>query len=330
MNKRTNMANIIRIPFIFFKNKDVVKNFVINYNLWLIILGMIIIATILSRGVFIMPANIFNLLLQSSTIGVIALGQFLVILTAGIDLSVGSILAASVMLCGLSLVSGFGILFSVLVSVALGSILGFANGIMVGKAKIPPFIATLGMLGIARSIAREINHGSPIWAIPENFLIFGRGYVGSIPVPVLIWGSVFFFTLFLVNRSRYGRYIYAVGANENAARLSGIKVDIIKLLVYTLAGMFCGIGAIIFVGRTQFANPATGMWYNLDSIGAVIIGGTSLFGGVGTVTGVFLGVLFVGILTNLMNILNINLFWQYIVKGIVLLAAVYINTRTKK
>jgi len=200
---------------------------------------------------------------------------------------------------------------------------------MVSKGKIPPFIVTLGMLGIARSLARQINHGSPIWAIPENFLIFGREYVGPVPVPVLMWGIVFFFVLFLVSRSHYGRYIYAVGANENAARLSGIRVDRIRLLVYTLTGMFCGIGAMIFIGRTKYSPPDAGMWYNLDSIAAVVIGGTSLFGGVGTAAGTFLGVIIVGILTNLMNILNVNLFWQYTVKGIVLVAAVYANIRAK-
>jgi len=312
-----------------FGNKDVVRNFVMKYSLWLIISSMVIIATVLSRGVFISPNNIFNLLLQNSIIGVLAMGQFLIILTAGIDLSVGSILAASSMLCALSLANGSGILFSVLACLALGSSLGFVNGIMISKGKIPPFIATLGMMGIARSLARQINHGSPIWAIPENFLIFGREYVGPIPVPVLIWGIVFFFTLFLVTRSHYGRYIYAVGANENATRLAGIKVDGVKLLVYTLGGMFCAIGALIFIGRTNYAPPDAGMWYNLDSIAAVVIGGTSLFGGVGTATGTLLGVIIVGILTNLMNILNVNLFWQQTVKGIVLIAAVYANIKAR-
>lgn len=329
MKERARVTNIIATPFVSFKNKGAVKNFAMKYSLWLIMLSMIIISTVLSRGIFISPSNIFNLLLQNSIIGVLAMGQFLVILTAGIDLSVGSILAASGMLCALSLAGGSGILFSVSASLALGSSLGFVNGILVSKGKIPPFIVTLGMLGIARSLARQINHGSPIWAIPENFLIFGREYVGPIPVPVLMWGIVFFFVLFLVSRSHYGRYIYAVGANENAARLSGIKVDRIKLLVYTLTGMFCGVGAMIFIGRTNYCPPDAGMWYNLDSIAAVVIGGTSLFGGVGTATGTFLGVIIVGILTNLMNILNVNLFWQYTVKGIVLIAAVYANIRAK-
>jgi len=310
-------------------NVTAVKQTAVKYRLWLIILSIVIIATVLSRGVFISPANILNLLLQNSIVGVMAMGQFLVILTGGIDLSVGSILAASGMLCALFLANGSGVLLSVLASLALGSGLGFVDGIMVSKGKIPPFIATLGMMGIARSLARQINQNSPIYAIPENFLIFGRESVGPIPVPGLIWGIVFFFTLFLVSRSYYGRYIYAVGANENATRLSGIKADRSKLLVYTLTGLFCGIGAIIYVARTKYCTPDAGAWYNLDSIAAVVIGGTSLYGGEGTATSTFLGVLIVGILTNLMNIINVNLFWQQVVKGIVLLAAVYANIRIK-
>jgi ribose/xylose/arabinose/galactoside ABC-type transport system permease subunit len=321
------VADIQTDALAFSRQKDVLRDAAIKYRLWIIILIMISVSTVLSKGVFITPSNLLNLLVQNSIVGVLAMGQFMVILTAGIDLSVGSILAASGLLCALSLASGYGILLSVLAAMALGSSLGFANGIMVSKGKIPPFIATLGMMGIARSLARQINHNSPIWAIPESFLIFGREHVGPIPVPGLLWGIVFFFTVFLVGRTHLGRYIYAVGTNESAARLSGIKVERSRLLVYTLTGLFCGIGAIIYIGRTRYAPPEAGMWYNLDSIAAVVIGGTSLFGGVGTATATFLGVVIVGVLTNLMNIINVNLFWQQVVKGVVLIAAVYANLK---
>ncbi|RLE13290.1 ribose ABC transporter permease [Candidatus Aerophobetes bacterium] len=323
------MTNILRTSLTGFKDKAAIKRFVIRYNLWLIILGMSIVSTVLSKGVFISPDNLFNLLLQNSIIGVLALGQFLVILTAGIDLSVGSILAASALLCAWFLAKGYGILLSILVCFGLGASLGLMNGLMISKGKIPPFIATLGMMGIARSLARQINHGSPIWAIPENFLIFGRESVGPVPVAVILWGIVFFFTLFLVERTRYGRYIYAVGANENAARISGVKIDRTKLLVYSLAGLFCAIGAMIFIARTKYAPPTAGMWYNLDSIAAVVIGGTSLFGGIGSTTNTFLGVIVVGILTNLMNILNVHIFVQKAIIGLVLIVAVYSNIKIR-
>lgn len=321
------ISKIIRSMFISYnkERKNVIKYFFIKYNFYFVIIFMILLSTIFSKGIFIKLSNLSNLLLQNSIIGILAMGQFLVILTGGIELSVGSILAACSMLSALSISQGHGIAFSVLLSIALGSGLGFLNGIFVSKGKIPPFIATLGMMGIARSIARQINYNCPIWAIPEDFLLFGKGYLGPIPIPLLIWLNIFFLILLLVNRTHYGRYIYAVGTNENAARLSGVNVDKIKLLVYTLAGMMCGIGAIVSIGRIGYAFPDVGMLYNLDSIAGVVIGGTSLFGGMGTATGVLVGVIIVGIISNFMNIVGINLFLQQILKGMILLTAVYIN-----
>jgi ribose transport system permease protein len=305
---------------------DRIKYIFIRYNLWFILIIMVIISTIISKGVFITPRNLVNLLLQNSLTGIIATGQFLVILTAGIDLSVGSVLAAGEMLCAKMLYSGVGILPSFLACIGLTAFFGFLNGILVSKGKIPAFIVTLAMMGIARSFARQITHSSSIWEIPEAFYIFGQGYIGPIPIPVILWGIIFFFTLFLVTRNKSGRYIYAIGANESAARLSGVSINRIITLVYTLSGLFCAFGAIIFIGRTQHASPDIGIWYNLDSITPVLIGGVSLSGGVGTLPNVFLGVLIMGILTNLMNIINVNLYWQQIVKGIVLIVAVFLSS----
>ncbi len=311
------------------ENREAVRDLLFRYRMWVVLLFILIVSTILSKGVFIRPENIWNLVLQNAIIGIIAMGQFLVILTAGIDLSVGSVFAASSMICALLLAGGQGIVLSILAALAVGSALGFANGIMVSKGKIPPFIATLGMMGIARSLAREVNNNSPIWAIPDNFLLFGREYVGPVPVAGILWFIVFFFTLFLVGRTQFGRYLYAVGSNENATRLSGIKIDRAKLLAYTLTGLFCGIAVLVYIGRTKYSPPEAGVWYNLDSIAAVAIGGASLAGGVGTVGGTLLGVVIVGVLTNMLNILNVHVFWQQVVKGIVLLSAVYVNGRAQ-
>jgi ribose transport system permease protein len=309
------------------QSKNRIKDIIIRYNLWFLLIIMVIISTIISKGVFITPRNIVNLLLQNSLTGILATGQFLVIMTAGIDLSVGSVLAAGEMLCAKLLNIGVGILPSFLACIGLTAFFGFLNGVLVSKGKIPAFIVTLAMMGIARSFARQITHSSSIWDIPAAFYIFGQGYIGPIPIPLLLWGVIFFFTLFLVARNKSGRYVYAIGANESAARLSGVRIDNIKILVYTLCGLFCAFGAIIFIGRTEHASPEIGIWYNLDSITPVLIGGVSLSGGVGTLPNVFLGVLIMGILTNLMNIINVNLFWQQIVKGIVLVAAVYFSSK---
>jgi ribose transport system permease protein len=212
-----------------------------------------------------------------------------------------------------------------LVAILFGSSLGFLNGLMVSKGKMPPFIATLGMMGIARSLARLFNNGSPIWAIPQPFLKFWEEKVVSIPILIIIYIIIFLLTFIIIGRTYYGRCIYAVGANEKASLLSGINSDKIKLLVYTVSGFFCSIGALMFIGRSKFASPDSGILYHLDAITAVVIGGTSFSGGKGTAIGTFIGVLIVGILTNLMNILNINAFWQQTIKGIVLLSAIYLN-----
>jgi ribose transport system permease protein len=307
--------------------KETIKSFFVRYNLWFLLLIMIILSTAISKGVFITPRNIVNLLLQNSVTGILATGQFLVILTAGIDLSVGSVLAAGEMLCAKLMASGIGIFPAIMACLGLTAFFGLFNGVLVSKGKIPAFIVTLATLGIARSFARQITHSASIWDIPAAFNIFGQGYIGPIPIPVLMWGVIFFFVIFLMGRSPSGRFIYAVGANESAARLSGVKIDNIKLLVYTLSGLFCAVGAIIFIGRTEHASPDIGIWYNLDSITPVLIGGVSLSGGIGTLPNVFLGVLIMGILTNLMNIININLYWQQVVKGIVLIAAIYFSTK---
>ena len=335
MKKNMNISDILKvIKSILISCKKVRKNtikyFFIKYNFYFIMIFMILLSTIFSKGTFIKLSNLSNLLLQSSIVGILAMGQFLVILTGGIELSVGSILAACSMLGALFISQGYGIALSVLLSIALGFGLGFLNGIFISKGKIPPFIATLGMMGIARSLARQINYNCPIWAIPEEFLLFGKGYLGPIPIPLLIWLNIFFLIFLLVNRTHYGRYIYAVGTNENAARLSGVNVDKIKLLVYILAGMICGIGAIVSIGRVGYAFPDAGMSYNLDSITGVVIGGTSLSGGKGTATGVLVGVIIVGIISNFMNIIGINLFLQQILKGVILLTAVYINCIVSK
>jgi len=323
MEKKSGV-NIMRTgAFSFSQNKNAVKNFVGKYNLLVLIVTLIVISTILSKGVFISLTNIRNLLIQNSILGIIAMGQFLVLLTGGIDLSVGAILAAGSMLCAYFLVKApIGILFSVIACLVLSSSLGFINGIIVSKGKIPSFIVTLGMMGIARSIAREISP-SPIWEVPKEFFIFGRGNIGQVPVPLFLWGIVVLFVVFLVERTYVGRYIYAVGANENVARLSGIKINRIKLLVYTLSGLFCGIGALIFIGRNEYATPTAGISYHLDSLVAVIIGGTSLAGGRGKVVGAFLGVMIMGILINFLRIMNINLFWQQAMEGAILLIALY-------
>jgi len=328
------MGNITKGRFDFLRNRNKTKSFLIKNSQYIVFLAIVIISTILSKGVFINFSNIKNLLIQNTIIIIIAFGQFLVILTGGIDLSVGAITALSAMTCAKFLTSGHGVLSSAIISLATGAGCGFINGILVAKVKIPPFITTLGMMGIAYSLARQLSGGSPIYGIPENFFIFGGNeYLGPIHIGVAICFSVFLFVVMFSEYFYYGRYIYAVGGNERASWLTGLNIDKVKLTVYMLSGIFCGIAAIIYIGRTEFASPDFGANYNLESIAAVVIGGGSLFGGEGRAIGVVIGALTLGILSNLMNILNVNIFMQSIIKGAILLGAVYINlinSRLKK
>lgn len=290
---------------------------------------------------FLTVTNVWNVMRQISVNICISTGMTLVVLTSGIDLSVGSILA----LCGavtagllkngiewpsLNLFIGFTILGASLAGILTGSALGFLNGWTITRFKVPPFVATLAMLTIARGLTMLWTKGFPITGLSNRFAWLGTGWLLGIPVPVWISAIVVVLAILVTSRTKLGRYIYAIGGNENAARLSGININRVKIAVYTIAGALAAVGGLIVTSRLDAAQPNAGTGYELDSIAAVVIGGTSLLGGRGTVPGTVLGAVIIGVLNNGLVLLNVSPFWQQVVKGFVILAAVVLDKANHK
>ncbi len=285
--------------------------------------------------------NLWNVLRQISVNVCISTGMTLVVLMAGIDLSVGSILGLSAAICagllktGLSLESmnlfvGFTVLGGIITALLVGLALGLFNGWVITKFSIPPFVATLAMLTIGRGLTMLYTEGIPISNLGSSFESIGSGWILGIPIPVWISLIMVLIVVFLTKKTTFGRYIYAIGGNEKAAFLSGININKIKLAVYGIAGMMAAVGGILVTSRLNSAQPNAGMSYELDSIAAVVIGGTSLSGGVGRVTGTVIGAIIIGVLNNGLVLLDVSPFWQQVVKGIVILLAVIIDKMNQK
>ena len=299
-----------------------------------------IIISILSDK-FLTIANGWNVLRQISVNICISVGMTLVVLTAGIDLSVGSVLA----LCGAvtagllkngielpaqNLFIGFTLLGAIILGLVFGGALGFFNGWVITRFKVPPFVATLAMLTMARGLTMLWTKGFPISNLGSNFDYIGTGWFIGVPVPVWISIFVIIIAMVLTTKTPLGRYIYAIGGNENAARLSGIKIHKIKLIVYTLVGGLAALGGLMVTARLDSAQPNAGTGYELDAIAAVVIGGTSLSGGRGSILGTVLGAIIIGVLNNGLVLLNVSPFWQQVVKGMVILLAVIIDRANAK
>jgi ribose transport system permease protein len=260
----------------------------------------------------------------------------IVVLTAGIDLSVGSVLA----LCGAvtagllkngipfpaaDLFIGFTILGAMIAAILVGSVLGWFNGFVITKFNVPPFVATLAMLTIARGFTMLYTGGHPISNLGDRFALIGAGSFIGIPVPVWIASMVVLIAFFITKKTKLGRYIYAIGGNETAAKLSGIRINRVKITVYTIGAALAAIGGVIVTSRLDSAQPNAGISYELDAIAAVVIGGTSLSGGKGSILGTVMGAVIIGVLNNGLVLLNVSPFWQQVVKGGVILLAVVID-----
>lgn len=306
----------------------------------LALLLMALAMTILSDN-FATSDNLFNVLRQTSVNLCISVGMTLVILTGGIDLSVGSILAltgaiaAGLTRDGLELASidtfvGFTFWGGCLAALLVGGLLGAMNGCVITRFKVPPFVATLGMMTIARGLTMLYTGGFPITGLGSGFEYVGTGWLLGIPMPV--WVAILLICLFafIMRRTRTGRYIYAIGGNERASLLSGIRTDRIVLLVYTLAGVLSAVAGLLVTARLDSAQPNAGSGYELDAIAAVVIGGASLSGGKGSIWGTVVGALIIGVLNNGLVLLNVSPFWQQVVKGLVILLAVVMDRYSAK
>ncbi|MCO6450097.1 MAG: ABC transporter permease [Caldilineales bacterium] len=296
-----------------------------GFSMLIILAGMWLILGLLSPYFFTRD-NLLEITLQTAVIAIIAAGETFIIISAGIDLSVGAVFAASAVVGGLVLDATGSLPLALASTVGFGALLGLTNGVLITKLWVPPFIATLGMMGVARGLALILSNGIPIYGLPDAYKFIGQGRLFDIiPVPTVIMIAVFAVGYIIANRSRFGRFIYAIGSNAEAARLSGIKVVRVIIGVYIIGGLLAGLASIIESGRLGIIQPAGGNGYELLAIGAVVIGGTSLFGGEGSIIATLIGAIIMTTLRNGLNILGVNAFWQYVVNGAIIIAAIAID-----
>ncbi|OXI82323.1 sugar ABC transporter permease [Burkholderia sp. AU33423] len=291
------------------------------------LVGLIVvcIAMMIASPSFLSAANLENVLRQVSINAIIAVGMTCVILTGGIDLSVGSVMALSGTLAAGLMVAGVNAVAALAIGIAVGLGFGFLNGVFVAFAGMPPIIVTLATMGIARGLALIYTGGYPIDGLPDWVAFFGSGKVFGIQAPVLIMLVVYAVASLLLDRMPFGRYVYAIGGNEQAARLTGVRVARVKLIVYTLAGLTSALAAIVLTGRLMSGQPNAGVGFELDAIAAVVMGGTSISGGRGAILGTLVGALLLGVLNNGLNMIGVNPYVQNVIKGGIILLAIYIS-----
>lgn len=311
--------------------QGMIKNFLIQQKSLIALVVLIVGVSTLNENFFTLN-NIFNILQQTSVNAILAVGMMLVILTGGIDLSVGSVLALTGAVAASIIGQDINPFIAIAAALLLGAALGATSGFIVAKGHLQAFIATLVMMLILRGVTLVYTKGSPINLgmsdYAEMFEWIGFGRIFGIPVPIIIMIAVFVIAGYMLKYTKLGRHIYAVGGNESASRLSGINVDRVKILVYTISGVLCAIAATIEVARLSSAQPTAGTGYEMDAIAAVVLGGTSMAGGRGKIVGTLIGALILGFLNNGLNLLGVDAYYQMIVKGSVILLAVLIDNKT--
>lgn len=313
-----------------------------KYSILLILVGLIILISVLTQGIFLRIPNLLNVVRQISVIGIIALGVTMVIITAGIDLSSGSVLALVSVIIGSLLQRAdaparlfeggqpWPIFIVLLIGLITGTAAGFINGSLVAKMKIPAFIATLGMMTFARGWAFIYSSGRPRGGLVENFLVIGSGSFLGVPNPVWILGVCVIVTHVILKHTLWGRYTYAIGSNKNAAIVSGINVDRYTIMVYSYAGFLSAVASIVLTARIGSGQPGLGQMFELDAIAASVIGGTSLQGGVGTAAGALTGALIMGVLRNGLDLLNVPADLQQVMRALIIVIAVIIDVRKSR
>jgi ribose transport system permease protein len=290
---------------------------------------IVVLLTILSPH-FLTAENILSIGLQMSVIAIMSIGQVWIIISGGIDLSVGSIMAMSGVITTMLIAGGTNMILASIAGIIVGSFCGMVNGFLTAVGKLPPFISTLGMMGIARGMALIITKGVPIFGLPQEFAVLGNGRLaGVIPIPVLITLLLAILAHIALNQTPFGRYTFAIGSNFEAARLSGIRTTRNLISIYLLGGFLYSIAGIILASRLSTGQPTSGTGNELDVIAACVIGGASLSGGVGTIWGAMLGALLIGVLRNGCNLLDISAFWQQVAIGSIIVIAVFIDQYQK-
>jgi len=303
-------------------NANNIKNILGNYGIIFVLIALVIIFSSLSPR-FLMTDNIFNILRQVSIVGIISVGMTFVMITGGIDLSCGSIAGAACVGAAILMTEyNMNPVLACVLMCILGVVIGIANAYFISYLSVPPFIATLGMMTSVRGIAYIVTGGLPVFGFNRAFTVLGQGYIGVIPIPVIIMAIVFVIGYIFLSQTRVGRHIYGVGGNEEVARLSGVNVKKVKLLVYSVSGFMSALAGVVLLARINSGQPNAGTGYEMDVITGVVLGGVSMSGGQGRIGMVIIGVMIMGILTNGMTMLSINEYIQQFVKGLVLIGAV--------
>lgn len=279
---------------------------------------------------FLTLSNLLNVLEQTALNAVVAVGMTFVIISGGIDLSVGSVLAFAGVTLGLALESGVPAPVAVVLALAVGLSCGLANGVLITIGRLPPFIATLGMMSVARGGALMMAEGRPISGFSEGFRALATERILMVPAPVVITALMYAVAHFVLGRTVFGRATYAIGGNEEAARLSGVQVRFHKTTIYGVAGLMSAAAAVVLTARLNSAQPTAGIMYELDAIAATVIGGSSLLGGEGSLIGTLIGALIMGVLRNGLNLLNVSSFVQQVVIGVVIIGAVLVDMSLKR
>ncbi|RCK76826.1 MAG: Ribose ABC transport system, permease protein RbsC [Anaerolineae bacterium] len=301
-------------------SRQTMRIFLQRYGL-ILSYGMIFVALSVLSERFMGLSNQVNILRQASINAIISIGMTLVILTGGIDLSVGSILALSAVISASLMKNGVGVPWAILAALGIGVGMGTVNGLMITRGRIPPFIATLGMLTVGRGLALMYTQGQPITGLPATFRFIGAGTLGPIPMPIVVAAITFLAGMIFLRQTRLGEYIYAIGDNLQAARLAGVPTERIINLVYAISGFCAALAGLILIARLDSAQPVIGQGYEFNAIAAVVVGGTSFSGGEGGLPGTLLGALLIETLDNGLNLLNVSALWEQVVKGVVIALA---------
>jgi ribose transport system permease protein len=285
---------------------------------------------ILARPYFFTVGNLLTVATQTAVIAVIAIGQTYVMITAGIDLSIGSNIALSGMIAAMAMMSGVPVFLAGLFGILSGAAVGAINGVFTTYGKIPPFIATLGTMTAVRGVSLTLTQGIPIGGLPKSFTVIGAGSIGPIPIPVILMLLTVVLFAFILAKTTFGRHVYALGSNFDAARLSGVQTNRTLILVYVFSGMLAAFAGLIMAARIVSAQPAAGDGYELDAVASSVIGGTSTLGGEGSIAGTFIGAFNIGILRNGLNLIGVSPFIQKIVIGIVIAGSVFLDKIKRK
>ncbi|NRF96163.1 ribose ABC transporter permease [Paenibacillus frigoriresistens] len=305
----------------------------VDYQKYGLLFALVLLCCLFSilSPVFLTQQNILNVLNQTSINAILAIGVTFVILIGGIDLGLGSYVALTGCVAALFAQGGnYPVFIPILAGIGAGLLIGLINGVVITRGRLASFIVTLGMMTIARGISLVVSGGRPISNLSDSFNYIGGGVLFHIPLPILIVIVIFIATYILLSKTTHGRYIYAVGGNDEAARTSGIHINRVKLAAFTLCGGLAGLAGVIQASRITTGQPNIGVGYELDAIAAVVIGGTSLTGGIGRVSGTIIGVMIIGVINNGLDLMNVSSYYQQIIKGLIIICALLLDRKSKQ